>query len=119
MWPSLVRRLLWEQEIAGSNPVTPTNQQGATIMSKTEVLGGTVHDIPLDLQASISASENVLDLWQNNTPLGRNEFICWVEEAKKPETREKRIRRTVEQLLEGKKRPCCWPGCAHRVRNGK
>ena len=24
VWPSLVRRLLWEQEITGSNPVTPT-----------------------------------------------------------------------------------------------
>ena len=24
VWPSLVGRLLWEQEIAGSNPVTPT-----------------------------------------------------------------------------------------------
>lgn len=25
VWPSLVRRLLWVQEIASSNPATPTN----------------------------------------------------------------------------------------------
>ena len=25
VWPSLVRRLLWVQEIAGSNPATKTN----------------------------------------------------------------------------------------------
>ena len=30
-------------------------------------------------------------------------------------TRERRIGRTVEELLEGKKRPCCWAGCIHRT----
>ena len=27
MWPSLERRLLWEQESAGSNPAIPTTMQ--------------------------------------------------------------------------------------------
>ena len=27
MWRSLVARLLWEQDVAGSNPVIPTNLQ--------------------------------------------------------------------------------------------
>jgi hypothetical protein len=30
-------------------------------------------------------------------------------------TRARRIRRTVAELLEGKKRPCCWQGCIHRT----
>jgi hypothetical protein len=34
-------------------------------------------------------------------------------------TRERRIRRTQEELEEGQRRPCCWPGCKHRERNGK
>ena len=53
------------------------------------------------------------------TPLGRNEFLCWVEDAKQDTTRERRIRRTQEELEEGKRRPCCWPGCKHRERTGK
>jgi hypothetical protein len=56
-----------------------------------------------------------LALWQALTPLGRNEFICWVEDAKKSDTRARRIQRTCAELLEGKKRPCCWAGCIHRT----
>lgn len=51
-------------------------------------------------------------------PFARNEFICWIEDAKQHVTRERRIRRTGEELEEGKRRPCCWPGCTHRERNG-
>ncbi len=83
------------------------------------VLGGAVHEIPPDLRAALVANEVALALWNDNTPLGRNEFICWVEDAKKMETRERRIRRTQEELEEGKRRPCCWPGCIHRERTGK
>ena len=55
-----------------------------------------------------------LHAWSDITPLARNEFICWVEDAKQATTRDRRIRRTREELEEGQRRPCCWPGCAHR-----
>jgi hypothetical protein len=77
-------------------------------------LHGTVHQAGEDLQAAIESSPNVLALWQSLTPLGRNEFICWVEDAKQPKTRLRRIKRTSEELIEGKRRPCCWVGCIHR-----
>jgi hypothetical protein len=54
-------------------------------------------------------------LWQTLTPLGRNEFICWIEDAKPPKPRQRRIERTGQELFEGKKRPCCWAGCIHRT----
>lgn len=76
---------------------------------------GTVHTAPSDLQAAVAANPETLALWQRLTPLGRNEFICWVEDAKKPETRQRRIERTREELIGGKKRPCCWSGCIHRT----
>ncbi len=76
---------------------------------------GTVHAVPDDLRVALQADTAILDLWQSITPLGRNEFICWVEDAKQAATRAKRIRRTGEELLEGKKRPCCWQGCIHRT----
>ena len=80
-----------------------------------DFLHGTVHQAGDDLQAAIRADLQILALWESLTPLGRNEFICWVDDAKQPATRQRRIERTCEELVEGKKRPCCWVGCIHRT----
>ena len=86
----------------------------------TQVLpGGVVHELPADLREELTASETALHAWNDITPLARNEFICWVEDAKQQTTRARRIRRTREELEDGQRRPCCWPGCKHRERNGK
>lgn len=76
---------------------------------------GTVHEAADDLQSVVRSDPAVWALWNSLTPLGRNEFICWIENAKQPATRYRRIVRTCEELLEGKKRPCCWAGCIHRT----
>ena len=76
--------------------------------------GGTVHLLPGDLEVAIGADDKLVGLWHSLTPLGRNEFICWVEDAKQAATRARRISRTAEELREGKRRPCCWAGCIHR-----
>ena len=78
-------------------------------------LHGTVHQAKDDLQAAVRSDPGILSLWEGLTPLGRNEFICWVDDAKQAATRQRRIARTCEELLEGKKRPCCWAGCIHRT----
>lgn len=75
-----------------------------------------MHALPTDMRAALHADPTALAAWHDITPLARNEFICWVEDAKHAETRSRRIRRTREQLGEGKRRPCCWPGCRHRER---
>jgi uncharacterized protein YdeI (YjbR/CyaY-like superfamily) len=84
-------------------------------MATKEISGGTVHRMPVDLQKSLVSNPKVLALWEDLTPLARNEFICWVENAKQFDTRNRRIQRTSEELLEGKRRPCCWIGCIHRT----
>ncbi len=78
-----------------------------------------MHELPDDLRDGLLVSPTALEAWLDITPLARNEFICWVEDAKQQATRERRIRRTREELEEGMRRPCCWPGCKHRERNGK
>ena len=89
------------------------------IVSAQTVSGGVVHELPADLREALIASSAALGAWLDITPLARNEFICWVEDAKREATRERRIRRTREELEEGMRRPCCWPGCSHRERNGR
>src|SRR3954464_3542695 len=88
-------------------------------MSSKQLPGGGVHELPDDLRTALSANSVALDAWKDITPLARNEFICWVEDAKQAPTRQRRIRRTQEELEEGMRRPCCWPGCKHRERTGK
>ncbi|OLT16844.1 hypothetical protein BJF80_05980 [Serinicoccus sp. CUA-874] len=87
-------------------------------MATTTVPGGAVHDLPDDLRAELTDHDDALAAWLDITPLARNEFICWVEDAKQDRTRARRIRRTREELQEGMRRPCCWPGCSHRERTG-
>lgn len=80
----------------------------------TRLSQGTAHKVPTDLRAMILSSAKVLDIWQDITPLARNEWICWVEDAKKQETRERRIKIAQSKMLAGARRPCCWVGCTHR-----
>ena len=80
-----------------------------------KISGGLVHDVRADLVNALTETEEIARLWESLTPIARNEFICWVEDARREKTRARRIRRTVEELLDGQKRPCCWVGCTHRT----
>ena len=80
----------------------------------TTIEGGLVHDVPDDLRAALIAAEGTVDLWNGLTAIQRNEWICWVTIVKKAETRANHIHRLIEELNQGKRQPCCWPGCPHR-----
>ncbi len=64
--------------------------------------------MPPDLTKALKASPKTKALWDTLTPIARRDFTTWIESAKQPETRARRVRRTCEELLEGKKRPCCY-----------
>ena len=46
-------------------------------------------------------------MWKDLTKLGRQDWVRWIESAKSPETRARRVTRTIDQLAEGKRRACC------------
>ena len=83
-------------------------------LSTAAVSGGVVHDLPQDLKRTLMSDATALATWEDITPLARNEWICWIESAKKVETRTRRLEWCRENLRDGKRRPCCWPGCPHR-----
>lgn len=76
---------------------------------------GTVHQVPTDLREGLRRDNKAHMAWESLTPLARNEWICWITFVKKEETRQEHVERTVKQLKEGKRRPCCWIGCVHRT----
>ena len=79
-----------------------------------KIATGTVHPLPADLKKALLGSPRVLALWEDITPLARNEWICWVEDAKKEDTRAIRIEKALSKMKGGMRRPCCWVGCVHR-----
>ena len=83
-------------------------------MTRKAIATGVVHKVPADLRKALASSSGVRDAWNDLTPLARNEWICWITSVKKPETRRHHIERACAELIDGKRRPCCWPGCPHR-----
>lgn len=88
-------------------------------ITKNDIAGGVVHDLPADLKKALLAHPKALVAWEDITPLARNEWICWTITVKQQKTRDEHVRRVWSQLEEGKRRPCCWVGCLHRDKNGK
>lgn len=84
-------------------------------MTKQKISEGVAHKLPTDLQSALAASPKALAAWEDITPLARNEWICWTITVKTAETRKNHVQRTVTELQEGKRRPCCWIGCIHRT----
>jgi uncharacterized protein YdeI (YjbR/CyaY-like superfamily) len=80
----------------------------------TDIEPSALHELPEDMEKVLKANAEVLEKWNSITPIARNEWICWTTIVKKEETRQDHIKRMQEDLLKGKKRPCCWPGCPHR-----
>ena len=89
-----------------------TRNSNMTMIKK--ISSGTAHTMPTDLQKALTSNKASLSAWEDLTPLARNEWICWVIFPKKEETRKNHVKRTVSELKEGKRRPCCWIGCPHR-----
>ena len=77
-------------------------------MSKKVISGGVVHELPADLRKALRSDPKALTAWEDITPLARNEWICWVESARKAETRSRRIEWGCASLRDGKRRPCCF-----------
>ncbi|HVM76767.1 MAG TPA: YdeI/OmpD-associated family protein [Candidatus Paceibacterota bacterium] len=80
-----------------------------------KISGGVAHPLPADLKKALASDPKALALWEDITPLARNEWICWTIAPKSPEKREEHINRVRSELKEGMRRPCCWIGCTHRT----
>lgn len=85
-----------------------------TAATKT-ISEGVVHKLPDDLRKALLANQDALAQWEDITPLARNEWICWVTSPKQQKTRDEHVERVPKELVEGKRRPCCWVGCIHRT----
>jgi hypothetical protein len=63
--------------------------------------------VSADLRAAFKTSQEARALWKDLPTECRRDYIRWIDATKNPDTRARRITRTVEQLADGKRRPCC------------
>ncbi|RQP22967.1 YdeI/OmpD-associated family protein [Piscinibacter terrae] len=61
-------------------------------------------ETPDDLLAALKRNAAARKTFEAFAPSHRREYIEWITEAKRPETREKRLAQTLEWLAEGKSR---------------
>ena len=58
--------------------------------------------IPLELSYALAADKEAQAIFESLSPSHQREYIKWVEEAKKAETRAKRIQKMIDMLKQGK-----------------
>lgn len=63
---------------------------------------------PTDLRKALAADPVAKAKWSDLTPIARRDFVSWIDSAKQPETRRRRIERAGSMLAAGKRRPCCY-----------
>jgi uncharacterized protein YdeI (YjbR/CyaY-like superfamily) len=64
--------------------------------------------VPPDLRKGLAAAATAKAQWSDLTPIARRDFITWIDSAKQPETRKRRIEKACSMLAAGKRRPCCY-----------
>src|SRR5947199_4017184 len=64
--------------------------------------------VPTDLRKALAANRMARAQWRDLTPIARRDFISWIDSAKQPETRRRRIEKACSMLAAGKRRPCCY-----------
>lgn len=67
--------------------------------------------VPADLAAALKKNKAAAANFEKFPPSHRREYVEWITEAKRPETRAKRLATTLEWLAEGKTRNWKYENC--------
>ena len=60
-------------------------------------------EVPADLERALKAKPKAARLFEALSYTNKNEYVRWIEGAKRPETRKSRLERTVALLAQGRK----------------
>jgi uncharacterized protein YdeI (YjbR/CyaY-like superfamily) len=90
--------------VAYTKEAVRLNQEGVKLQRPSRSGPAKEAPVPRDLQAALRTDARALAAWQAFPPSHRKEYVHWVLEAKKAETRARRIATTLEWVREGKGR---------------
>lgn len=91
--------LRYVREAAKLNEATESGRPRAAATTPKKAL-----PVPADLAAALKKNKAAAKTFDGFSPSHRKEYIEWITEAKREETRQKRVATTLEWLAEGKPR---------------
>jgi uncharacterized protein YdeI (YjbR/CyaY-like superfamily) len=68
-------------------------------------------EVPPEFTTALKANKQAQAVFQNFAPSCQREYTEWIADAKRPETRDKRITQAIEWLAEGKQRNWKYQNC--------
>ena len=99
-WSDLNRKRWAELEAAGQ---LASAGLAAPPTSNTYAPKPAIPDLPAYIAKALKTHPNAWAFFQELAPTHRRYFVAWIHTAKRPETREKRIRESISLLAAGKK----------------
>jgi hypothetical protein len=79
------------------------NERGVRAERATKAARRAELPLPDDLRGALERG-GAMTAWERFAPSHRREYLAWVEEAKRPETRARRVATTAEWVAEGRSR---------------
>ena len=99
-WSALNRRRWTELEAAG---LLASAGLAAAPTDNTYAPRPVIPVLPADIAKALKADAKAWTFFRGLAPTYRRDFVVWIHTAKRPETREKRIRESIRLLAAGKK----------------
>jgi uncharacterized protein YdeI (YjbR/CyaY-like superfamily) len=87
------------------------NEAGIKLPKKPKPKAARTIEVPAELQAALNKDKKALSTFEAFSYSHKKEYIDWVTEAKREETRKKRLRTAVEWLAKGKPRNWKYTNC--------
>jgi uncharacterized protein YdeI (YjbR/CyaY-like superfamily) len=84
---------------------------GAKTMSRTKKAATPAPELPAELVAALKKNKAAAKVFADFSPSCKREYAEWITEAKRAETKEKRIAQAVEWIAEGKQRNWKYQNC--------
>jgi uncharacterized protein YdeI (YjbR/CyaY-like superfamily) len=80
------------------------NEAGTTTSQRAKAKPKKALPTPADLAAGLKKSAKATREWADLSPSARREYVEWITEAKRPETRAERLKTTLQWVAQGKQR---------------
>jgi uncharacterized protein YdeI (YjbR/CyaY-like superfamily) len=78
------------------------NESGARVKRVIRVAPRPAPRVPADLAAALARNRKARATFEAFAPSHRRDYVDWIEGAKRPETRARRLATTIQWLAEGK-----------------
>jgi uncharacterized protein YdeI (YjbR/CyaY-like superfamily) len=88
-----------------------TGQRTTSLVRPKEKKSKPALEVPAELTAALKKNKTAAKVFDAFSPSCQREYADWITEAKRPETKEKRITQAVEWIAEGKQRNWKYQNC--------